>query len=148
MRSSSLSYLALSLLSSLSMACGGSAATQTAGGSPGGRGGGNPAVPVTVARVTKKAVPLEVRVIGSVEPSSSVAIRAQLTGELTSVQFTEGDDVKQGDVLFTLDHRPLEAALKQSEANLERDVAQAANAAAQAKRFGILPPRHRHARAG
>jgi len=140
MRSSSLSYPALSLLSCLSIACGGSAATETAGGSPGGRGG-TPAVPVTVARVTKKAVPLEVRVIGSVEPSSSVAIRAQTTGELTSVQFTEGDDVKQGDVLFTLDRRPLEAALKQAEANLERDVAQAANAAAQAKRYEDLAAR-------
>jgi multidrug efflux system membrane fusion protein len=141
MGSSSLWCLALSLLSCLSIACGGSAATQTSGGSPGGRGGGAPAVPVTVARVTKKAVPLEVRVIGSVEPSSSVAIRAQITGELTSVQFTEGDDVQQGDVLFTLDRRPLEAALKQAEANLERDVAQAANAAAQAKRYEDLAAR-------
>src|SRR5262245_44642014 len=141
MRSWSLACLALSLLSCSSIACGGSAATETAGGSSGGRGGGTPAVPVTIARVTKKAVPLEVRVIGGVEPSSSVAIRAQITGELTSVKFTEGDDVKQGDVLFTLDRRPLEATLKQAEANLERDLAQAANAASQAKRYEDLAAR-------
>src|SRR5262245_31627191 len=140
MRSSFLFLVGVSVLSGLTVACGGSAATET-GSSPGGRGGGTPAVPVTVARVTKKAVPLEARVIGSVEPSSSVAIRAQITGELTSVQFTEGDDVKQGDVLFTLDRRPLEATLKQSEANLERDLAQAANAASQAKRYEDLAAR-------
>jgi membrane fusion protein, multidrug efflux system len=141
MRPSFIACFVLSLLSCLSTSCGGSAASETAGGPSGGRGGGTPAVPVTVARVTKKAVPLEVRVIGGVEPSSSVAIRAQLTGELTSVQFTEGEDVKQGDVLFTLDRRPLEAALRQSEANLDRDVAQAANAASQAKRYEDLAAR-------
>ena len=57
------------------------------------------------------------------------------------MQFTEGDDVKQGDVLFTLDRRPLEAALKQAEANLERDIAQSANAASQAKRYEDLAAR-------
>jgi membrane fusion protein, multidrug efflux system len=144
MRSSFLTSVSLSVLCGLSVACGGSAAgSQAAGNPPAGRGGGGgaAAVPVTVAHVQRKAVPLEVRVIGGVEPSSSVAIRAQITGELTSVQFTEGDDVKQGDVLFTLDRRPLEAALKQSEANLERDLAQAANAAAQAKRYEDLAAR-------
>ena len=143
MRSSYLFSVGVSVLSCLVVACGGSAATETAGGgsAAGGRGGGAAAVPVTVTRVAKKAVPLEVRVIGSVEPSSSVAIRAQITGELTSVQFTEGDDVKQGDVLFTLDRRPLEATLRQSEANLERDLAQSANAASQAKRYEDLAAR-------
>ncbi len=141
MRSWFLSWPALSLLSSLAIACGGSAETETAGGPSGGRGTGTPAVPVTVTRVAKKAVPLEVQVIGAVEPSSSVAIRAQITGELTSVQFTEGDDVKQGEVLFTLDRRPLEAAMKQAEANLERDQAQAANAVSQAKRYEDLAAR-------
>jgi multidrug efflux system membrane fusion protein len=94
-----------------------------------------------VAHVARKAVPLEVRVIGTVEASSNVAVRAQITGELTSVHFNEGDDVRKGDVLFTIDKRPLEAALKQAEANLERDLAQAANAAAQAKRYEDLAKR-------
>jgi multidrug efflux system membrane fusion protein len=86
-------------------------------------------------------MPLEVRVIGAVEASSNVAVHAQITGELTSVHFTEGDDVKSGDVLFTFDRRPLEAALKQAEANLARDLAQAENAAAQARRYADLAQR-------
>ena len=66
-----------------------------------------------------------------------------------SVDFKEGDDVKEGQVLFTLDRGPLEAALAQAEANLQRDIAQAANADAQAHRAAELPDtRHRDARAG
>jgi multidrug efflux system membrane fusion protein len=94
-----------------------------------------------VSKAIQKAVPIEVKVIGSVEPSSTVAIRAQVTGELTSVAFKEGDDVREGQVLFELDRRPLEAALKQAEANLQRDTAQAANAEAQAKRAQELAER-------
>jgi multidrug efflux system membrane fusion protein len=86
-------------------------------------------------------MPLELSAIGAVEPSSSVAVRAQITGELTSVNFKEGDDVEQGQVLFTLDRRPLEAALKQAEAALTRDQAQLANATAQAQRATELAAR-------
>jgi multidrug efflux system membrane fusion protein len=99
------------------------------------------AVPVTVADVVQKAMPLEVRVIGTVEPSSAVEVRAQVTGVLMSVSFKEGDDVKEGQVLFTLDRRPLEAALAQARANLDRDLAQAANATAQADRIRQLAER-------
>jgi len=104
-------------------------------------GGGAPAVPVTIAKVERKSMPLELIAIGTVEASASVAVRAQMTGELTSVRFKEGDDVMQGQVLFTLDRRPLEAALKQAEANLARDLAQAANARAQAQRSQELATR-------
>jgi membrane fusion protein, multidrug efflux system len=86
-------------------------------------------------------MPLELSAIGAVEPSSSVAVRAQITGELTSVNFKEGDDIEQGQVLFTLDRRPLEAALKQAEAALTRDQAQLANATAQAQRARELASR-------
>ena len=86
-------------------------------------------------------MPLDLRVIGSVEPASTVEIRSQITGQLTSVGFKEGDDVKQGDVLFTLDRRPLEATLKQAEANLQRDIAQSANAQVQAQRLSDLAQR-------
>lgn len=106
----------------------------------GGRGSSQP-VPVNVAQARKKAVPLEIRVIGSVEPSSTVAIRAQVTGELTAVHFTEGDFVREGQVLFTLDQRPLEAALNQMRANLERDTAQATNTRTQADRARELAAR-------
>jgi multidrug efflux system membrane fusion protein len=86
-------------------------------------------------------MPIEISVIGAAEPFSSVAIRAQTTGQLMSVNFTEGDDVMAGQTLFTLDRRPLEAALQQAQANLDRDVAQAANAAQQAKRYDELAQR-------
>ena len=96
---------------------------------------------MTVTTVAQKAVPVEIQVIGTVEPVSTVPVRAQLTGELTSVNFREGDDVTKGQVLFTLDRRPLEAVLAQAEANLARDLAQAANARAQAARYQDLAQR-------
>ena len=98
-------------------------------------------MPVAVGHVVRKSVPLDLKVIGTVEPASTVSIHAQITGELTSVGFKEGDDVKQGAVLFTLDHRPFESTLKQAEANLQRDIAQATNADAQAQRAADLAQR-------
>ena len=96
-----------------------------------------------IATMTELAerISRELAAIGAVEPSTSVAVRAQITGELTSVNFKEGDDVVQGQVLFTLDRRPLEAALKQAEAALTRDQAQLANATAQAQRARELAAR-------
>ena len=100
-----------------------------------------PAVPVTVGRVVEKEMPLNVSVVGAVEAFSTVAVRAQVTGELKAVNFKQGDDVREGQVLFTLDHRPLEAALHQAEANLARDTAQAANAKVIAQRMEDLVER-------
>ena len=62
-----------------------------------------PAVPVTAAAAVSKDMPLEVGVIGAVEAYSTVTVRAQITGELTSVNFQQGDDVEAGQELFTLD---------------------------------------------
>jgi membrane fusion protein, multidrug efflux system len=104
-------------------------------------GGGQPAVPVTITKVVQKDVPIEITAVGSAEAYSSVAIRAQLTGELTSVNFQQGDDVQAGQVLFNLDQRPLEATLHQAEANLARDTAQQNNAKAQAQRYLDLAQR-------
>ena len=114
---------------------------KTAGGGGGRGGGGGAAVPVTVGKSARKAIPLSVEVIGSVEASSTVSIRAQVTGELNSVNFQEGQDVSEGQVLFSLDPRPLQATLAQAEANLARDTAQAANAATQAQRAAELAER-------
>lgn len=106
------------------------------------RGGASPpAVPVTVDHVIEKEMPLDVNVVGTVEAFSTVAVRAQVTGELKDVNFNQGDDVQEGQVLFTLDHRPLEAALSQAEANLARDTAQAANAKVIAQRMDDLVER-------
>jgi multidrug efflux system membrane fusion protein len=119
---------------------GAAAAPEKAGGATG-AGAQAPGIPVTVGTAVQKAMPLELRVIGTAEAFSNVAVRAQVTGELISVNFKEGDDVKQGQVLFELDRRPLEGALKQAEANLARDLAQAGNAEAQAKRYDDLAAR-------
>ena len=96
------------------------------------------AVPVLVAQVAQKDVPLEIKAIGAVEAYSTVQVKSQINGELTGVYFTEGQDVKKGQLLFTLDKRPYQAALMQSQAALARDEAQAANQSAQAKRYDDL----------
>ncbi len=115
-------------------------AASAAASGRGGRGGGG-AVPVTVAPVINKAMPIEISVIGTAEAFSNVGIRSQITGQLEKVNFIEGDDVQQGQVLFTLDRRPLELALRESQANLERDTARAENAALMTKRYEDLAKR-------
>ncbi len=97
-----------------------------------------PAAPVSVARVEQKAVPLELRVIGAVEAYSTVEVKAQVNGELTGVHFTEGQDVRRGQLLFTIDRQPFEAELKRAEASLARNQAQAQNAQVQAARYTRL----------
>jgi multidrug efflux system membrane fusion protein len=123
------------------LACTGCAGDDAATGGPPSESRGQPPVPVTTAAVVQKAMPIEIRVIGSAEAYSTVAIRSQITGQLTAVNFSEGDEVKEGQVLFELDRRPLEAALQQAQANLERDLAQAANADVQSKRMQQLVER-------
>jgi multidrug efflux system membrane fusion protein len=75
-------------------------------------------------------MPLQLRAIGGVEPFSTIAIKAQIEGLLTRVSFREGQDVKKGDLLFSIDPRPSEAMLRQAEANLTKDMAQAKQATA------------------
>lgn len=97
----------------------------SAPGKPPGMGG---PVPVQTALAATKDVPVDLRAIGNVEPISSVAIKAQVTGELIDVSFTEGQDVKKGDLLFTIQPRLYATQLAQAKANLARDRAQASNA--------------------
>ena len=92
------------------------------------------AAPVMVAPVGQKTVPVTLRAIGNVEAYSTVSVKPQVEGQLERVYFREGQDVKKGDLLFTIDSRPFEAALRQAEANLARDQAQEKNARAQADR--------------
>jgi multidrug efflux system membrane fusion protein len=91
-------------------------------------------VPVTVAKATVKNVPVQVETIGNVEAYSNVSVRTQMAGEIERAYFTQGQEVKKGQLLFTLDRRPFQAALDQLAANLARDQAQLANAQAQAQR--------------
>jgi membrane fusion protein, multidrug efflux system len=133
--------VAMVLFSLGAAACsaGGETPAQAAGA--GARGGGAPAVPVATAKVEQKSMPLALTVIGTAEASSNVAVHAQITGALTSVNFKEGDDVAKGQVLFTLDRRPLEGALAQAQATLARDMAQSAQAKSTAARFQDLQSR-------
>lgn len=91
-------------------------------------------VPVTVAKATRINVPVQVEVIGNVEAYSSVSVRTQIAGEIERAYFTQGQDVRKGQLLFTLDRRPYQASLDQLQATLARDQAQLANARAQAQR--------------
>jgi len=97
-----------------------------------------PPVPVLAATVTEKTVPVELKVIGNVEAYSTVSIKSRLSGQLVQVNFKEGQDVKVGDLLFVIDPRPYEAALRQVEANLARDKALATKAQADAGRYAEL----------
>ncbi len=96
------------------------------------------AVPILAATVQQQEVPLQLKAIGAVEAYSNVSVKTQITGELTGVHFKEGQDISKGQLLFSLDKRPFEAALKQAQGMLAKDQAQAANARAQAKRYESL----------
>ena len=97
-----------------------------------------PAVPVTVAAVVQKAVPVQIRAIGNVEAYTTVGVKSQIGGVLMRVHFKEGQDVSKGALLFTIDPRPYEAALKQAEANLAKDNAQLENAREEVRRYAEL----------
>ncbi len=108
------------------------------------RGSGGPsfgeheAVPVLVATAEQKTVADRIHQIGRVEAYSTVEIKAQINGEVTAVHFKEGQDVTKGDLLFTVDPRPFEAALAQAKAALAKDQAQLAEAAADERRYQML----------
>jgi multidrug efflux system membrane fusion protein len=119
-----------------------SAAAQSAGGErgrggrEGGRGGGarggaGGAVVVTTSTAVEKPMAVDVRAVGNVEAASTVDIRPQVSGQLLNVNFTEGQEVTAGQLLFTIDPRPFEVALRQAEAALARDTAQSKGIAAQ-----------------
>jgi multidrug efflux system membrane fusion protein len=113
---------------------------------------GPPPVPVSIAKASQEAVPFELRIVGSVEPSATVQVKSQVAGQLDRVHFTEGQNVTKGAPLFDIDPRPFreslrqaeaalvrdQAQLRQAEATLARDSAQARNADADASRYGEL----------
>jgi multidrug efflux system membrane fusion protein len=94
-----------------------------------------PATLVSAATVIEKDVPVQLHAIGNVEAYNTVSVKPQVGGELIRVHFTEGQHVKKGDLLFTIDPRPYEMALKQAEANLAKDTAQLENAHIQTRRY-------------
>jgi multidrug efflux system membrane fusion protein len=96
------------------------------------------AAPVSVANAVAKDMPLQIKVIGSIQAYSFVQLKAQVSGPLSGVFFREGQDVKKGEVLFKIDARPFEIALRQAEAVLARDRAQLKNADEEVARFTDL----------
>ena len=94
-------------------------------------------IPVMVSKVTQKAMPVQLTAIGNVG-GYTVSVEAQVSGELLDVHFEEGDFVREGQLLFTIDPRPYEAALARTQAMLVRDKALAANNRAQAQRISKL----------
>jgi multidrug efflux system membrane fusion protein len=111
-----------------------------------------PPVPVTIGDVVEKTIPVQLTAVGNAQAFTSVGIKSQINGQLVEVRFKEGQDVKKGDLLFVIDPRPFEAALRQTEAALnqrqaevrqaqatvERDTAQLANARVQESRYREL----------
>ena len=97
-----------------------------------------PATPVSVATVEQQSVLVRIQVIGNVEAFSTVALKARVDGQIVEVNFKEGQEVKKGAVLFRIDPRPFEAALRQAEATLARDTAQREQARSQERRYQDL----------
>jgi len=102
------------------------------------RGGAQPKVPVSVARVERRALPYELDATGTVEPIRSVDVLPQVSGTILHVHFAEGDEVAPGQVLFEIDPRPYQAALQQTEGALLRDLTNAIAAAREAARYKTL----------
>jgi multidrug efflux system membrane fusion protein len=115
-------------------ACSSGTSAAAPGGNGRGRGGDGGAVPVVTAKVVEKDVPIDLAAIGNVEASTTISVRAQVTGLLREAAFHEGDSVRKGDLLFSIDRRPFEAALQQAQANLVRDQALLSQAEAQLTR--------------
>jgi len=97
-----------------------------------------PPTRVSVAKVIQKTMPVVVTAVGNVEAISTISIRAQVAGEVQNIHFKEGDFVKKGEVLLTIDPRPYEAALAQAKAALARDKATGTYNRAQAQRYKTL----------
>ena len=116
--------------------CGGQA--PAAGGGKAGKGAKGGAAPVLVAQVERKVVPLALEAIGAVEPIRSTAVRSQVTGTLRKRVIREGQDVREGELLFEIDPRPFRNALQSAEADLQKVRVQLETARAQVARYRSL----------
>lgn len=107
---------------------------------PGGRrgGGAGQIVPVAFDVATLKTMPISLQALGTVTAYNTVTLRSRVDGQITRVNFTEGQRVKQGQLLIEIDPRPYAAALEQAKGNLVRDQANAVYAQAQAQRYNQL----------
>jgi multidrug efflux system membrane fusion protein len=129
-------FLSVAVLLLLALQLG--ACTQKASSAAEKKAAAGPAIPVVVAPVVAKTVPLRVEAIGNVEPYKTVAIKSRVDGQIVKVFFSDGQEVKEGQPLFQLDPRPFQASLQQAEANLLRDKAQLDRARKQRERYQDL----------
>lgn len=136
------SYALVSLLM-LFAGCGEKAPDPAGGGSAkggsgkAGRGATGPA-PVIVGSVQRQKIPLSIEAIGLIEPVRTTTVRSQVAGILQKIAFKEGQDVKEGDLLFEIDPRPFRNAVLTAEADLQRMQVQLDNARAQVERYRAL----------
>jgi membrane fusion protein, multidrug efflux system len=101
----------------------------------------DPAIPIVAATAEPQDVPIYLFALGTAQAVNTVTVRSRVDGQLQSLRFREGQDVRAGDVLAIVDPRPLEAALRQMEANLRRDQAQLRSAEAELDRTRKLAMR-------
>lgn len=104
--------------------------------------GARPAVAVTVATAVRDSAPLRFEAIGAVEPVVTVTIRARVASRVEQVQFEDGAEVKEGDVLFVLDSREINAQILQAEATLSKDKSQLEKALRDVERYSGLATRN------
>jgi multidrug efflux system membrane fusion protein len=128
-------FFLITALFAVIAACSGESGDSADKSSQEGEGAG---VPVRVARVEQKDVPVQLNAIGNVEAYSIVEVKPQVDGELAKVYFKEGENVSKGELLFLIDTRPYENALRQAEANMARDTAMLKKAEQDALRYEDL----------
>jgi multidrug efflux system membrane fusion protein len=118
---------------------------QKGGGGKGGRGGGQMTVPVAVAKAEVRDLPILLSGLGSVEAYNTVSVKSRIDGQLVKVNFREGQEVKQGELLAEIDPRPYEVQLSQAQATLFKDQAALKDARLNLERFqqlykdGVIP---------
>ena len=95
-------------------------------------------VPVTIGAAVQKSIPIQARAIGTVEAYSTVSVKTMIGGQIRKVGFSEGQDVRKGDLLFEIDTAPYQAALKMAEAARARDIALKDNAEREVRRYASL----------
>jgi membrane fusion protein, multidrug efflux system len=103
-----------------------------------GRFGTNAPIPVGLAAAAKGDIPIVIKALGTVTPLATVTVKAQITGQLTQVEFTEGQSVKQGDLLAVVDPRPYVVALQQAQGTLDKDQALLKNSQLDLQRYKTL----------
>jgi RND family efflux transporter MFP subunit len=101
-------------------------------------GGESRGVPVEIAHVVKKKIPIRAESLGTVTPVASVAIKTRIDTEIVAVHFADGAFVQKGDLLFTFDSRALEAQLREKQGTLQRNRAALEGAERDVRRYTEL----------